>query len=175
MDDLVRPFAYDTIQLIFCIQEEGAPHNVLAQHHRKNRSNRPPDLARLSTAAIHQAAVHQANNHTQDHVENNPQESDSEPEDNSRAPRHSRSTGELRPDTMAYYRGTPWMAILTQAKIKYRRHIVLNHGFPDRDAHLGNARDILLQAIEEFKDENGVLDQSKLSLFIYMYFCLSFY
>ena len=47
-----------------------------------------------------------------------------------------------------------------QAKIKYRRHIALNHGFPDRDEHLGDACDILLEAIEEFKAENGNVDQS---------------
>ena len=59
---------------------------------------------------------------------------------------------------MAYYRGTPWSAILAQAKIKYRRHIALIHGFPDRDEHLCDAHDILLEAIEEFKAEGRILD-----------------
>lgn len=75
---------------------------------------------------------------------------------------------------MAYYRGTPWIAILTQAKIKYRRHIVINHGFPDRDEHLGNAREVLLHAIEEFKNENETLDLSEFLFTSYMYFHLSF-
>ena len=47
-----------------------------------------------------------------------------------------------------------------QAKIKYRHHIALNHGFPDRDEHLGDAHDILLEVIEEFKAKNGNVDQS---------------
>lgn len=139
-------------------EEEEAPHNVLAQHHEKNRSNQPPELARLSAAGLHQVEDHRQEG------EINPQESDDEgqdqPQAEARAARHSRSTGEVKPDTMAYYRGTPWWFILTQAKIKYRRHIALNHGFPDRDEHLGDARDILLEAIEEYNDENGILDQS---------------
>ena len=75
---------------------------------------------------------------------------------------------------MAYYRGTPWKAILTQAKIKYRRHIALNHGFPDCDEHLGSVRDILLLAIEEFKNENETLNQSEFLFTLYMYFHLPF-
>ena len=43
---------HDAIQLTSGIKEA---HNVLGQHHKKNRSNRPPDLARLSTAALHQS------------------------------------------------------------------------------------------------------------------------
>ena len=73
-----------------------------------------------------------------------------------------------------YYRGTPWKAILTQSKIKYQRHIALNHGFPDCDEHLGSARDILLLAIEEFKNENETLNQSEFLFTLYMYFHLPF-
>lgn len=151
----VRDFVHDRIQLTSSIQEEEAPRNVLAQHHQKNRSNQPPELARLSAAALQQVEDHSQED------ENNPQESDDEGlgQDQARAARHSKSTGEAKPDTMAYYRGTPWWFILTQAKIKYRRHIALNHGFPDRDEHLGDARDILLEAIGEYNDENGILDQ----------------
>jgi hypothetical protein len=72
---------------------------------------------------------------------------------------------------MAYYKGTPWRVILMQAKIKYRRHIALNHGFPDRDEHLGDARDILLEAIEEFKGENGIVDESE---FYFLYILCTF-
>ena len=149
----MRKSVHNTIQLTSGIQEEGAPHDVLAQHQKKNHSNRPPDLARLSAAALHQAKEHSQE-------ENNHQESDDEDQDQARAARHSKSTGELKPDTMTYYKGTSWYFILMQAKIKYRRHIALNHGFPDRDEHLGDARDILLEAIEEFKTENGNVDRS---------------
>jgi hypothetical protein len=123
----------------------------------------------LLAAALHQNARRSKN-------ENNPQEtreeSDDEDQDEDnlkeRAARHSKSTGIAKPDTMAYYKGTAWWVILTQAKIKYRRHIALHHGFPDRDEHLGDARDILLQTIEEFKDENEILDQSG---FYLLYIC----
>jgi hypothetical protein len=154
-----------SIQLISGIQEERPPSNVLAQYHLKNRSNKPPELARLTNAALHQAKQH-----GQD-VDDNPQAQEDEDEDQdqdqdqARAARHSKSTGEVRPDTMAYYKGTPWWVILTNAKIKYRRHIALNHGFPDREEHLCDAHDILLEAIEDFKDENGFLDHSEFCLF----------
>lgn len=163
----MRNFVHNTIQLTSGIQGEGAPCNVLAQHRKKNHSNKPPGLDRLTAAAFHQTKKH-----GQDDKEN-PQESDDEdPEedkDQPRAARHSKYNGERKPDTMVYYRGTPWSAILTQAKIKYRRHIALNHGFPDRDEHLCDARDILLEAIEEYKNENGILDQSRFVVyFIYV-------
>ena len=145
---------HNTIQLTSGIQEEGAPHDVLAQHHKKNHSNRPPDLAQLSAAALHQAKEHSQED------ENNHQESDDEDQDQAQAACHSKSTGELKPDTMTYYKGTSWYFILMQAKIKYRRHIALNHGFPDRDEHLGAAHDILLEAIKEFKAKNGNVDRS---------------
>jgi hypothetical protein len=112
-------------------------------------------LAQLATAGLHQATLGQDGE-----PEDNHEESDDEDQDHSRAARHSKSTGEVKPDTMAYYKGTSWWVILTQAKIKYRRHIALNHGFPDRDEHLSDARDILLEVIEEFKAENEMLDQS---------------
>jgi hypothetical protein len=154
------------------IQEDRAPQNVLAQHHKTNRSNKPPDVARLSAAAQHQAEGPDQDN------EDNPQETGSEDDgqdqdhgnqDHARAARHSKSTGEVKADTMTFYKGTPWFAILTQAKIKYRRHIALNHGFPDRDEDLGDARDILREAIEEFKGKNEVLDYSGFySLYIYI-------
>ena len=72
---------------------------------------------------------------------------------------------------MAYYKGTPWWFILTQAKIKYRRHIALNHGFPDRDTHLGDAHNVLLEAIEEYNQDNEILDQSQ---FYYLYILCTF-
>ena len=140
------------------IQDEGAPRNVLAQHHKKNCSNQPPKLARLSAAALHQANLKK---HSQDNEhEEAPQESDDEGHDQGRAARHSKSTGEAKPDTMAYYKGTHWWAILKEAKITYRRHIALYHGFPDRDEDLGDAHDILLEAIKDYQAENKIPDQS---------------
>src|ERR1700678_2261643 len=92
------------------IQDEGAPRNVLAQHHKKNRSNQPPKLARLSAAALHQANLKK---HSQDNEhEEAPQESDDEGQDQGRAARHSKSTGQAKPDTMAYYKGTHWWVVL---------------------------------------------------------------
>jgi len=157
-------FFPNKIQLTYGLQDEQAPYDVVAQYRKKNRSNRPPQMARLSAAALHQAKKHGQDD------ERNPHETDDEDQDEdqdrSRAARHSKSTGEAKADTLTYYRGTHWSAILTQAKIKYRRHIALNHGFPDRDEHLCDARDILLETIDEFKDSNEILDQGVCLLYI---------
>jgi hypothetical protein len=142
--------------------------DVVAKHHKKNHSNRPPELARLSTAALHQAKKHDQDDEDKTKEIDDESEDDKQ-NDHSRAARHSRSTGQVKADTLAYYRGTPWAAILTHAKIKYRRHIALNHGFPDRDEHLCDARDILLEAIEEYKGENEVFDESGS---IYFHICV---
>jgi hypothetical protein len=142
------------------LQDEGAPPpiNVLEQHRKKNRANQPPKLARLAAAALHQAKIHNQDD------ENNLRESDDDQdgqdeEQDQRATRHSKSSGQTKPDTLAYYKGTPWWAILMNAKMKYRLHITLNHGFPDRDDHLCDARNILLEAIDEFKVEHDIVDQ----------------
>jgi hypothetical protein len=167
--DSVRYFLRNKIQLTSGLQDEQPSWDVLVQHHKKNRSNRAPELARLSTAALHQL---EAKKHGRD----DPEETDDAGEQNedqdhssSRAARHSKSTGEVKADTLTYYKGTPWAEILRQAKIKYRRHIALNHGFPDRDEHLCDAREILFEAIEEFKSEHGILDQSGSIYFIYVH------
>jgi hypothetical protein len=148
-------------------EEDNAPRNVLAQYHIKNRSNKPPELTRLSTAARHQV-----NKLGQD-IEDNPpakeSDDDDRDEDQARAARHSKSNGQAKPDTMAYYKNTPWWAILTKAKVKYRRHIAFNHGFPNRDEHLCDAHDILLEEIEVFKGEDGILDGGFYLLYIHAF------
>jgi hypothetical protein len=163
-------FVQKSIQLTCGIQEEVPPRNVLAQYHRKNGSNKPPESARLSTAALHQASQNGKDNPG---AQESDDEDQPEDEDQARAARHSKSNGEAKPDTMAYYKGTPWWAILMKAKIKYRRHIALNHGFPDREEHLCDARDILLEEIEEFKEGNGILD-SEFCFFIYFLYIYTF-
>ena len=149
--------------LIICMQEEQEEVlcNVLVQHLKKNQSNRPPNLARLSTAASCQA------NMCGQGDEDNLQDSDDEDQNQARAAHHSKSTGEVKADMMSYYRNTPWWAILMQAKIKFHRHIALHHGFPNCDEHLSEACDVLLEAIEEFQTENDIADQGKLFLFIF--------
>ena len=85
-----------TIQLTSNIQEEGlglgAPHNVLTQHHKNNCSNQPPKLDRLVAAA--------AKEQSRDDVDNSQKgDDDSEDQEPVRAACHSKSTGELKPDT----------------------------------------------------------------------------
>ena len=102
--DWVRNFIHNlnTIQLTSSIQEEGprAPRNVLTQHHKNNCSNQPPKLDQLAAAALHQAKEQ-----SRDDMDN-PQKGDDDSEDQEpvRAACHSKSTGELKPDTMALSR-----------------------------------------------------------------------
>ena len=75
-----------------------------------------------------------------------------------RAPRHSKSSGEARPDTLKYYKGTSWISVLENAKLMYRRHIALYHAFPECDTDLGDATKIVAEAMTEFKQDGGILD-----------------
>ena len=127
-------------------EQEEVPCNVLVQHLKKNQSNRPPNLAWLLTAASRQA------NMCGQGDEDNLQDSDDKDQNQAQDAHHSKSTGEVKANTMSY-RNTPWWAILMQAKIKFHHHIALHHGFPDRDEHLSEAHNVLLEAIEEFQTE----------------------
>ncbi|KAF8812145.1 hypothetical protein BYT27DRAFT_7207910 [Phlegmacium glaucopus] len=142
--------------------EEEEACDVLAHHRKKTRSNQPPQLQRLSAAANRQA-FHQRNHHAaQDSNAEESEGADDEVQDyaKTRAARNSNSSGNAKPDTLAFYKGSSWSSILVQAKIKYRRHIALHHGFPDRDEHLVDARKILFEVIAQFKDEGGVIDDT---------------
>ena len=133
-------------------------------------------MSRLSAAATNQAnnrqyhgpadhgdnlddpAHHGSGNDTQ------PEEPDHSEQVKTRAARHSKSTGEARPDTLKYYKGTSWNSVLENAKMKYRRHIALYHGFPDRDTDLGDATKLIAEAIAEFEDNDGILDDGEFIL-----------
>jgi len=136
--------------------DDDTPQDVLARHHQKNRSNRQPQLETLSNAANYQMENHKRNNTAAQ--DDTADEESSDEQVRTRAPRHSKSTGEAKPDTLVYYRGTPWSSILIWAKVKYSRHIALYHGFPDRDKHLADATKILAEAIEEFRNEGAIID-----------------
>ena len=152
------------ISLTYRLQEndddvpQDVPQDVLARHHQKNPSNRPPQLNRLSNAAMYQMNNRKRNNTAQENDVDAETEESSGEQVRTRAPRHSKSIGEAKPDTLAYYKGTSWSSILIRAKAKYARHIALYHGFPDRDEHLAEATKILTGTIEEYKNEGNIID-----------------
>ena len=86
--------------------DDDTPQDVLARHHQKNHSNRPPQLETLSNAANYQMENHKRNNTAAQ--DDTADEESSDEQVRTRAPRHSKSTGEAKPDTLVYYRGTPW-------------------------------------------------------------------
>jgi len=61
---------------------------------------------------------------------------------------------------MAYYPGA-WHTVLQAAKVKYRRHVYLNHAFPERSRHLSTATRLLTNEIARAEEEGTVLDHSK--------------
>jgi hypothetical protein len=132
-------------------------HDVVTQHRKTNPSNRPPQLTRLSIAATHQANNCQHDNNDIDMQSG----AESDHLEQKRATRHSKSTGEAKPDTLKYYKGTSWSSVLEKAKMKYRRHIALRHGFPDRDTDLGDASKLIAEAMAEFEDDGGILNDSE--------------
>jgi hypothetical protein len=127
--------------------------NVLEQHHQPNQANRAPGVERLAAAAGRQQDAN-----PEHEIDVDDQVSDEEPQQQ-RAPRHSKSNGaNIRPDTLAYYKGSPWKTVLERAKVKYRRFISLYHAFPTRDDHLDEAERILTDTIVECRDEGFILE-----------------
>ena len=76
-----------------------------------------------------------------------------------RATRNSKSHGDAKPSQLGYYSG-PWVTVLTNARNSYRKHIHTSDPFPERNLeNLNDARNILLEAIGEYKDNGFDLDE----------------
>ena len=91
----------------------------------------------------------------------------------SRAARNSKSRGETKPSQLGYYSGA-WTDILITARNNYRKAIhTSTDPFPERSVdNLRDAHDLLLEAVGEFRDNGGELDDGQ-SIF-YIHFRNSF-
>ena len=151
--------------------------DVVADHQVRNRPNKPPNQQRLFKAAQQQlflfdtdldgdegeepgdkpARVDQDENNN----ENEDDDGDEEGPTRTRAVRHSKSTGIIKPTTANYYSHS-WKAALVQAKYEFRRYIILHNLFPLRDLHLSDAASLLSQVITGMKaKEPTFFDSSK--------------
>ncbi|KAJ3511641.1 hypothetical protein NLJ89_g3985 [Agrocybe chaxingu] len=137
--------------------DDTSTHDVLDDHHQKNRPNRPPQAAHLEAARMHQEGLGQCRIETA--VPLGPwgnDESSSDEEEvivREHAKRHSKSCGKSpKPTTLKYYRSGLKIAI-ENAKKKFRGYVALNNAFPKRSAHLKDAAYRLSQQIADCEEE----------------------
>lgn len=163
------------LRCIKASQEQPQDQNVLEEHRRRNRPNRPPQLSRLEEAAAKQGTHSPLFLDDQDNL-NEPEDfggfsdagqdlhdndvAENGEEDNfeevpKRRGRSCRFTDNPKPDTLQFYSGT-WFEAIKTAKKRFRGYIFLKNGFPQRSTDLHEATAILSEVVEEYKDD-GVL------------------
>jgi hypothetical protein len=126
---------------------------VLNTHHARNKPNNPPSAERLLDAGRHQLDI---NNEGDEGRKSDDEDDEDEDEDNStgkRAIRHSKSDGTVRPTTARYYDGTAWKTAIIQAKVAFRRYVMLQYLFPVTDPHLEEAELILSKTVTDLKQK----------------------
>ena len=151
-------------------------------HHPSNesRGHRPPadDTCSHGTAEVTHECCHpagkshvhsssQACTASYDALDVNPEASDNEEDGDSsngsvkitHTARNSKHRGEAKPSQLGFYAG-PWIDILIIARNNYRKLIHTVDPFPERNTDsLKDAHNILLEAIAEYKDYGGKVDE----------------
>jgi hypothetical protein len=126
---------------------------VLDTHRARNKPNNPPSAERLLEAGRHQLDI---NNEGGEGCKSDGEEDEDEDEDDptgKRAIRHSKSDGSVRPTTARYYDGTAWKTAIIQAKVAFRRYVMLQYLFPVTDPHLEEAELILSKTVTDLKQK----------------------
>ena len=146
----------------------------------ESRGHRPPadDSRGHGTAEVTHERHHpageshihsssQAHTASYDALDVNPEASDNEEDGDgsdgsvkiTRAACNSKHHGEAKPSQLGFYAGT-WIDVLIIARNNYRKLIHTVDPFPERNADsLKNAHDILLEAIAEYEDYGGKVDE----------------
>jgi hypothetical protein len=127
---------------------------VLDTHRVRNKPNNPPSAEQLLDAGRHQLDIN--NEGGEDHKSDDEEEDEDEDEDNptsKRAIRHSKSDRSVKPTTAKYYDGTAWKMAIIQAKVAFRRYVMLQYLFPVTDPHLEEAELILSKMVTDLKQK----------------------
>lgn len=127
--------------------------DVLADHRARNNTNKPPDVQHLD-ANGHPCGI-SASTENGDKDEGSNADEDEDEDDSSRkcAIRHSKCNGVAKPTTARYYDSTAWKTVIIQAKLAFRRYIMLQYLFPLIDSHLEEAEVILSTIIANLKQK----------------------
>jgi hypothetical protein len=134
--------------------------DVLAEHRKKNRANRPPKEQQLLDAAHQQLTVAALDTMSNDGEDGYDEDSDSD--ESQRARRHSKSKREVTPKCLAFYEGS-WREALKMAKLRFRRYVMLYNGFPILADHLPEAAQIIARVVEDMKqgEDHVIFDKGK--------------
>jgi hypothetical protein len=122
--------------------QNNVSHDVLVEHHKRNRAPRAPDPIKLNT-------IRQARGPSVVNTSNQGQpETDSE-QTRPRAKRHSKTPyggRSAKPTQMQFY-PSQWRDILECSKWGFRLWLVIYNPFPDRTEHIGEAEDCIDEAL----------------------------
>jgi hypothetical protein len=135
-------------------------YNVVEAHHKKNRAPKPPTPEYLESTCN--------GSDVDDDVTSNTPGSDSsnsadELEDDSRAPRHSKTPYKSRASNATQLQFYPpqWAMVLDAAKDNSRRFAATEYAFPKRRKHMKNLKVALTTAIAAHEADGGLLERGK--------------
>lgn len=82
-----------------------------------------------------------------------------------RAKRNSKTPHDnpAKPTQLKFYRGG-WVDVLELAKKFFRHHIAIKCAFPDRETEFRSATDCLTEAIKQWEDDGGEVEEGKCRL-----------
>ena len=132
--------------------DEDGIYDVLARHRATNRAIRAPTQEALASGGDSEG---------DDEDENEDKDKDEDGDEESSTTRHAPDTSMTpRPTTIRYYRNVRgWPNVFVRAKQRFAKYVALINGFPSRSAHLEDAEAILAQAVVDFEERGGEVDQ----------------
>ncbi|KAF9528317.1 hypothetical protein CPB83DRAFT_932321 [Crepidotus variabilis] len=151
--------------------------DVVSEHRQRNRANQPPSEERLLAAARKQLQSHEGSESEDETDIMTVAPGGGPPEDNRdcrrtppadedenpnpgrfRRARNSLNTGNTSsPNNLAYY-PEMWKAAMQDAKLVFDKIILLETGFPTKEADLALASQCLSSVIAEFRDQGRVFE-----------------
>ena len=151
-------------------QSRNSSHHPQAADQSRNSSHHPQAADKSRVHSHHLSlAPHITNSEAESNSGHEGDESDHIGKKIKRAPCNSKSQGDhdAKPSQLSFYSGT-WVDILIAARNNYRKIIHTIEPFPEHNPNnLKEAQNLLLEAIDDFKDQGCKLDESSFILFVF--------
>ncbi len=151
--------------------ESDKARDILDDHRKRNRANKPPNEQLLLNAAKRQlGGTHNTHSDVDDDVDDVSnvdgtgdtagEKEDDENENACRRRARRKKPDEPDPKTAGYYPNC-WREAIDRAKELFRRYTILYHLFPGRDEHLRNAAWLLSKVVADERSEGKLFDEGK--------------
>ena len=138
--------------------------DVLHAHHICNHASRPPNpeaLCRHVTTKHKSLQMASENQSSEDMNDDDDQ--------NSEEQCGPHVLKKAKPEALMYY-PVGWRSMLIMAKRLWQHHVATRNPFPDQDYHLGQVETIIKQAIHNYLQEEGILEDGL--TFCSYFFCI---